>query len=322
MATSSAEGPAPACEPPSPAVGGYRPGRRLDRGPLNEVYEADCPGSPGSVVIELRRGATALDPANLQACRSEVALTGHLRHPHIAPLRALGATADGVPYLVREYLDGETLECHLAQRGQLTATEVVALVKQIAAAVSAAHGVGVVHGDLRPSKVLLTQEGTFVKLIGFGLWRPRRHHRRLAATPVIDACSWPAGINRSAELEPAADQFSLAAIAHRALTGLGIPSAEDGQRSPGPPADIAGCHAAAEAVIRGALANPAAGRFAGVSQFAVALEQAVAGVFPAGEPPSSELDGAPSPPLSAVELPFDTDGEVGESCWGADSKPQ
>jgi serine/threonine protein kinase len=292
-------------------VGCCQIGPRLDAGPLNEVYEASCPGHSGPLVIELRPGGSTLDPMTVQACRSEVALVGHLRHPHIASLLELGTTPDGVPYLVREHVEGETLEAILARR-RLTAPELVNVVKQAAAALATAHGVGVIHGDLRPNKLLLTEAGSSVKLLGFGLWRLRTHRRR-EARPAADGYTARELATGAAEVEVdgRADQFSLAAIAYRAFVGLEAFGYDDLDHPHVPLDEFAGCPPAVEQVFRLGLSRQPAHRFRTIRQFAAALERAVDGVPPAIDE-AVALAKHEQPTWPAIEPLFAADGEDNE----------
>src|SRR4030095_13845773 len=91
-----------------------------------------------------------------------------LNYPHICTLYDIGSE-DRAPYLVLEYLEGETLEARLA-RGALPVDRALAIAIQICAALDAAHSRGIVHRDLKPANVMLTKDG--VKLLDFGLAKP------------------------------------------------------------------------------------------------------------------------------------------------------
>ena len=99
--------------------------------------------------------------------QSEARLISSLNHPHICALFDVGEQ-DGVPFLVMEYLDGETLEDRLT-RGPLPAADVLRYAAQIADALDHAHHSQITHRDLKPSNVMLTATG--VKLLDFGLAR-------------------------------------------------------------------------------------------------------------------------------------------------------
>jgi serine/threonine protein kinase len=92
-------------------------------------------------------------------------ISARLRHSHIRALHGVGAY-EGHRFLVLEYLEGETLAERLA-RGRLPLAEAVRYAIEIASALASAHRVGITHGDLTPSNVMVTRAG--IKLLDFGL---------------------------------------------------------------------------------------------------------------------------------------------------------
>jgi serine/threonine protein kinase len=234
--------------------------------------------------IKFLHRAVAAGPQATDACRNEHALMQQrLRHPNIASLIALGTTSTGVPYLVREHFDGETLEAHLARRGRMDPEEAVALVKDIATALAAAHAAGVVHGELRPSKVLLTRSagypGGFVKLVDFGLWRLTGDRRGPGAQAETVRLTAPELIAGSTQVDGQADQFSLAAIAYRMLAGVdafpgGDVTAVVRSIMEQPPtlSEIESCDPLVVSVLQRALARDPRERFPGILEFTAALD--------------------------------------------------
>ncbi|MGI8470232.1 MAG: protein kinase domain-containing protein, partial [Pyrinomonadaceae bacterium] len=95
-------------------------------------------------------------------------------HPHVVDVTDFGKTADGVFYLVMEYVEGETLHRLLRREGTLTVKRAVNLLKQIAEGVEAAHEAGILHRDLKPANIFITKkrktgEDGYVKVGDFGL---------------------------------------------------------------------------------------------------------------------------------------------------------
>src|SRR5262249_47133552 len=89
-----------------------------------------------------------------------------LNHPHIGAIYGLDE-ADGTHFLVLELVDGESLDKRIA-RGRIPVDEAVAIAKQMAEALEAAHEKGIIHRDLKPANIALTHEGS-VKVLDFGL---------------------------------------------------------------------------------------------------------------------------------------------------------
>jgi serine/threonine protein kinase/lipopolysaccharide biosynthesis regulator YciM len=97
----------------------------------------------------------------------EARLASTLNHPNIVSIYDYGETADGLPYLVMEYVKGQNLS-DLLREHKLSATEGVAIIKQIARALSEAHAHGIVHRDLKPSNIFVNERSE-VKVLDFGL---------------------------------------------------------------------------------------------------------------------------------------------------------
>ena len=142
------------------------PGEKLDRytiveaighGAFSDVYLAsDEDGS--QVVLKCPHEGIIGDVATFDRFRREMEIARRLDHPGIQ--HSLDPGGDRTrPYLVMQYVEGETLREHLARRGRLPIAEAVALVDGLAAAMGYAHGKGVTHRDLKPENVLVTPDG-------------------------------------------------------------------------------------------------------------------------------------------------------------------
>ena len=142
------------------------PGERLDRyeiveaighGAFSDVYLAVDPDG-GRVVLKCPHEGIIGDVATFDRFRREMEIARRLDHPGIQ--HSLDPCGDRTrPYLVMEYIEGETLREHLARRGRLPIAEAVALVDQLADAMGYAHRQGVTHRDLKPENVLVTADG-------------------------------------------------------------------------------------------------------------------------------------------------------------------
>ena len=132
---------------------------------MGEVYHArDC-RLDRTVAIKVLLAPHEANPIQLGRFRREARSIGRLSHPHICTLLDVGEQ-DGVPFLVMEYLDGETLSERL-ERGAIPIEQAVVFGVQVAEALVALHDRAVIHRDLKPSNVMLTASG--VKLLDFGL---------------------------------------------------------------------------------------------------------------------------------------------------------
>lgn len=141
-------------------------GERLDRyeiidaighGAFSDVYLATDPDG-GRVVLKCPHEGIIGDVATFDRFRREMEIARRLDHPGIQ--HSLDPGGDRTrPYLVMEYIEGETLREHLARRGRLPIAEAVSIVDHLADAMGYAHRQGVTHRDLKPENVLITAEG-------------------------------------------------------------------------------------------------------------------------------------------------------------------
>jgi serine/threonine-protein kinase len=147
-------------------VGHYEILAPLGRGGMGEVYRARDPRLGRDVAIKALPPEFARDPERLARFQREAQTLAALNHPNIAAIYGL-EEAGQVPHLVLELVEGETLADRLA-RGPLPPRQALALGVQVAAAVEAAHGRGVVHRDLKPANVMISASGA-AKVLDFGL---------------------------------------------------------------------------------------------------------------------------------------------------------
>ena len=149
-------------------IGAYRLVREIGRGGMARVFLAERAegGFVHRVALKLLRPGldTDVDHARFRAERQILA---SLNHPNIARLLDGGATNDGLPYFVLEYVDGKPIDVHLDERNA-TVEERVRLFLTVCEATQYAHRNLVVHRDLKPSNILVDQDG-MVKLLDFGL---------------------------------------------------------------------------------------------------------------------------------------------------------
>jgi serine/threonine protein kinase len=275
----------------------YRLGARLDSGDLDEVYEATHPRLPGRFAIKFLGRARAAGPQYVDACLQDAAQVARLAHPHTTYVLEISGAGwgprDGLPYVVMEHLSGQTLEAQVAGRGPIPSSQVVAYVHAIASALAAAHQVEVIHGELAPSKVFLSQAAGyphgFPKLLDFGLWRLGLHEAGQALHPETARYLSPEMASaRFDEVDGRSDQFALAAIAYRLMSGRDAFPGNDSvtilrrvmQENPLSLADTIRCDPRVDSVVQRGLAKHPGHRYPTVLDFARALDEAVANSTP------------------------------------------
>lgn len=167
-------------------IGGWRIDEKVARGGLATVYRARGEGarSARSAAFKvLRRGLDTDDV--IARFRAERQILASLHHPSIARMLDAGALADGRPFIVMEFVDGEPITAYCEQRGVDTSGRLRLLV-EVLHALHHAHLNRVVHRDVKPSNVLVSREGKVV-LLDFGIARLLDGGRASGASPMTGA---------------------------------------------------------------------------------------------------------------------------------------
>jgi serine/threonine protein kinase len=148
-------------------LGSYELLAQIGAGGMGEVYKAHDTKLGRDVAIKVLPEAFAHDPERLSRFQREAKMLASLNHPNIAAIYGLEDGA-GRNYLVMELVPGETLAERVKRDGAVPIEEALAIAKQIAEALEAAHEKGIIHRDLKPANVKVTPEGK-VKVLDFGL---------------------------------------------------------------------------------------------------------------------------------------------------------
>ncbi len=149
--------------------GRYRIESRIARGGMATVYLALDVRLDRTVALKVMHRSLAEDPAFVRRFIGEAKSVASLSHPNVVHVFDQGTDTD-VVYLSMEYVPGKTLRDTLRDRGRLPAREALEIMIPVLAALGAAHQAGMVHRDVKPENVLLTDDGR-VKVVDFGLAR-------------------------------------------------------------------------------------------------------------------------------------------------------
>src|SRR4051812_4215102 len=152
-------------------AGRYRLVERLGAGGMSVGWRGVDEVLGRQVAVKVLPPSTSADPSFRRRLRAEAQAAARLSHPHITNVYDYGeaTTVDGepVPYVVMELIDGESLAAVLARVRRLPWQAAVRITSEVAAALAAAHARGIVHRDVTPANVMLTQSGA--KVVDFGI---------------------------------------------------------------------------------------------------------------------------------------------------------
>lgn len=197
--------------------GRYRLLSRLGEGGMGAVYAAEQVELGIEVAVKIAHRGSRDAVSRL---RAEAHALHRARHPHVVALLDFATTPEGRPFLVMERAPGRSLAWRLGVGGPLSREAALAILAPLGAAIDRVHAVGLVHRDVKPSNVVVSDGGD-VKLADFGLAQDASstlptHSGWLEGTPEHMAPEQALG----AAVGPAADRWALAALALELLTGL------------------------------------------------------------------------------------------------------
>ena len=266
---------------------------RIGQGGMGAVYEAHHLRVRKRVAVKLLNRAMASKDVALARFHREAVVASRLGHPNLVNVLDFGSSADGQPYLVMEFLEGEDLDRRIRRAGAMPLPSAIRISRQVGAAVSAVHAKGIVHRDLKPANIFLVHvpgEPDFVKVLDFGVSKIRASETKLTdaskavGTPIYMSPEQAFGPSHA--VDHRADQWALACIIWEMLSGHPPFSADDPDAlfyqlrnlSPQPlSADVPDLPPALEPVLLRALSKRPADRFPSIRDFVRNLEAAALG---------------------------------------------
>ena len=198
--------------------GRYRLEARIGAGGMSTVYRALDETLERQVAIKLMNREVATDSDQLERFRREARAVAQLSHPHIVGVIDAGED-DSRPYIVFEYVEGETLKDRIRRLGRLPIPEAVAYAIEIARALGAAHARHIVHRDVKPQNVLIDHEGS-AKVTDFGIARTLEEDGLTADGRVLGTTDYVSPEQALGQhVTGQSDLYSLGVVLYEMLTG-------------------------------------------------------------------------------------------------------
>lgn len=203
-------------------IGSYRVAEVIGQGGMGRVYAAVHPSIGSRVAVKVLSHECAQKPDAVRRFFDEARVVNRIRHDGIVQVLDLDSLPDGRPYIVMELLSGRTLTRILEQTGPMEPAAMMQLVAPLLDALAAAHQCGVIHRDLKPDNVLVTDQGRVV-ILDFGIAKLLPEDGQPAATSTRSMIGTPSFMApeqiQGIPASPATDVYAVGLIVYRMLTG-------------------------------------------------------------------------------------------------------
>ena len=263
-------------------LGPYRLIRLLGRGGMGEVYEAEDTTRERKVALKLMSTAFSQDPVFRKRMEREARTAGRLQEPHVVPIHDFGEIDEQL-FVDMRLIEGSDLASMLSRFGPFAPPRAVAIIRQVASALDAAHAAGVMHRDVKPANILVTA-GDFAYLVDFGIASATTDEKLTQIGSTIGTWVYMAPERfTNSEVTYRADVYALACVLFECLTGSppyhgkgpSLMTAHLTHPIPRPSAERPGIPAALDDVIARGMAKDPANRYPTAGDLAVAAQQAL-----------------------------------------------
>jgi serine/threonine protein kinase, bacterial len=199
--------------------GPYLLRRLVGRGGMGDVYEAEDTVRERIVALKLMSETLSSDPVFRARMQREARTAGRLQEPHVVPIHDFGEI-DGQLYVDMRLIDGSDVATMLSRHGPLPPPRAVAIVRQIGAALDAAHIAGVLHRDVKPENILVSGDD-FAYLVDFGIASATTDEKLTQIGTTVGTFKYMAPERfTDSEVTYRADIYALTCVLYECLTGL------------------------------------------------------------------------------------------------------
>ena len=199
--------------------------RLLGQGGMGSVWLADHLALQTQVAVKFLSQEMAASPEAIERFKREATAAAQIRSPHVVQTLDHGITADGVPYIVLELLEGEELGARMEREPRLPVALVALVVSQVCKALAKAHSLNIVHRDIKPDNIFLVDvDGEpFVKVLDFGIAKKTGESSlKMTSTNAMIGTPYymsPEQAFSSKDVDARTDLWALAVVAYYALVG-------------------------------------------------------------------------------------------------------
>lgn len=257
----------------------YRVDRRIGEGGMAEVYLGHDLLLNRAVAIKVLRSQYASDPMFRARFEREAQAAAGFTHPNIIDIYDVGEES-GTPYIVMEYVRGETLKTIIEEEGPFDADDVASLLEQVGAALDYAHDRGLVHRDIKPHNILVDKQG-LAKVVDFGIAKGLADNHLTEIGTGLGTVHYISPEQASGLMAtPSSDIYALAVVAFEMLTktlpfdadsAVGVAMRHIHDSPPAPSSFVPSVPASVDALVLRGLAKDPTARFASAGAFAEAM---------------------------------------------------
>ncbi|MDO4482436.1 MAG: protein kinase, partial [Bacillota bacterium] len=199
--------------------GRYEILEKIGEGGMAIVYKARCTLLNRYVAIKILKPEYLEDKKFIENFRHESQAAASLTHPNIVNIYDVGLEGNNIHYIVMEYVEGETLNSIIEREERLSDKDTVSIAKQIASALSCAHKNNIIHRDVKPHNIIVTEDGV-AKITDFGIARAVTNTTLVASDSIMGSVHYFSPEQaRGGYVDGKSDIYSLGIVMYEMVTG-------------------------------------------------------------------------------------------------------